>query len=151
MRCSVSSRIQTLLLLSVVIVFQYSTQFELHRHHKRLCKRHVSGHAGCHKRKVSVVVTIKSSGQDPSQDEPQKTTPMGPTTDRQETTTQTLVCFNPGTFPNPNNCTDFFICQKLGNTSELEKVDMSCPKGMAFDRKENKCFPDACSQNDDDT
>lgn len=45
-----------------------------------------------------------------------------------------------GTFGDPNNCNEFFICHRKDRSgSTLESIKLTCPKGTAFDKSVNKC------------
>nr|CAI5824642.1 unnamed protein product [Callosobruchus analis] len=56
------------------------------------------------------------------------------------TTTELFVCSKPGTYPSPDKCSDFYICHKKeeGNNG-MERIKLSCPKGMTFDKNIKKC------------
>ncbi|CAH2003056.1 unnamed protein product [Acanthoscelides obtectus] len=57
-----------------------------------------------------------------------------------ETCTETFICAKPGTFPSPNKCSDFYICHKKDEESNaMERIKLSCPKGMTFDKNIKKC------------
>nr|CAH7765139.1 unnamed protein product [Callosobruchus chinensis] len=58
----------------------------------------------------------------------------------QTPTTELFVCSKPGTYPSPDKCSDFYICHKKeegGNA--MERIKLSCPKGMTFDKNIKKC------------
>lgn len=51
----------------------------------------------------------------------------------------TIVCSEPGTYGYPDSSNEFFICHKKGDSDNLEKIELSCPKGMIFDNNIGKC------------
>ncbi|VEN46265.1 unnamed protein product [Callosobruchus maculatus] len=58
----------------------------------------------------------------------------------ESTTTELFVCSKPGTFPSPDKCSDFYICHKKDESSNgMERIKLSCPKGMTFDKNIKKC------------
>nr|XP_023020651.1 uncharacterized protein LOC111509191 isoform X1 [Leptinotarsa decemlineata] len=133
------SEILVILLLTSVMVQNLGAHV-----HNHLCKRDAleDDEASNRKNKINIVVTVKNAQHDNCQETTQTTTPTSNTT-CQETTTESFTCVKPGSYPNPDNCTDFFICHKNGAIPGLERVKMSCPSGQAFDYKEHKCTPGA--------
>nr|CAH7747990.1 unnamed protein product [Callosobruchus chinensis] len=58
----------------------------------------------------------------------------------QTSTTELFVCSKPGTYPSPDKCSDFYICHKKEEGSNgMERIKLSCPKGMMFDKNIKKC------------
>nr|XP_023020653.1 uncharacterized protein LOC111509191 isoform X2 [Leptinotarsa decemlineata] len=133
--------LQILVILLLTSVMVQNLGAHVHNH---LCKRDAleDDEASNRKNKINIVVTVKNAQHDNCQETTQTTTPTSNTT-CQETTTESFTCVKPGSYPNPDNCTDFFICHKNGAIPGLERVKMSCPSGQAFDYKEHKCTPGA--------
>ncbi|CAH1160215.1 unnamed protein product [Phaedon cochleariae] len=121
-------------------------------------------------RKVDIMVTIKSHGQNVFQNRmeltslptlPECTTSLPdcittpsptPTCSSDSTTPESFTCTKPGTFPNPESCSDFYVCHQNGGKGGLERVKLSCPSGLAFDRERSECTKRAaaeCLSNDD--
>lgn len=50
-----------------------------------------------------------------------------------------IICSEPGANGYPETSKDFFICHKKEDKDGLEKIELSCPDGMIFDRSINKC------------
>lgn len=46
-----------------------------------------------------------------------------------------FICEAEGTFPNPYNCRQFYICFR----SEMPPIEVTCPRGFAFDSEDRKC------------
>ncbi|KAJ3631692.1 hypothetical protein MTP99_012806 [Tenebrio molitor] len=46
-----------------------------------------------------------------------------------------FVCEREGSFANPNSCRQFYICFH----NEMDPIEVTCPKGFAFDSDEGKC------------
>lgn len=56
-----------------------------------------------------------------------------------ETTTEEIFkCVRSGTFANPDNPNEFYICHKQAEY-DFEKIKLSCPRGMTFDKRIKKC------------
>lgn len=53
-----------------------------------------------------------------------------------------FVCQKEGSFANPINCRQFYICYH----NDTEPIDVTCPKGFAFDTTERKCTRKAARQ-----
>lgn len=90
-------------------------------------------------KKVDIVVTMNG----PHDDTTTTTTvcpidfpnPNAITTEKKDT----IMCQEPGTYGSPNSSNDFFICHKVADNGAMEKIELSCPKGMMFDRNIRKC------------
>lgn len=58
----------------------------------------------------------------------------------QSSSKETILCTEPGSYANPDNSNDFFICQrKDDDNTGMEKIELTCPKGMVFDKDIKKC------------
>lgn len=62
-------------------------------------------------------------------------------------TPEAFMCTKEGTFGDPGNCDDFFICHRKSRSDPtLKSIKMSCPDGTAFDEDVKQCTERARAQ-----
>jgi hypothetical protein len=49
-----------------------------------------------------------------------------------------FTCTRPGRFPNPENCSQYYLCVKI-ETDELNLSYMTCPNALVFDPESQEC------------